>query len=56
MSRFDYRNTSKNTSVVDPDHSSPIINYRKDAKRGSNLHLWWLENWVLVKLHLLIVY
>ena len=34
MSRFDYRNTSKNTSVVDPDHSSPIINYRKDAKKG----------------------
>ena len=32
MSRFDYRNT-ENTSVVDPDHSSPIINYRKDAKR-----------------------
>lgn len=35
MSRFDYRNTSKNSSVVvDPDHSSPIINYRKDAKKG----------------------
>ena len=51
MSQYSYRGSTDNSE----SHHSPLINYRKDAKKVLNSHSWLLVKVVLVRPHLLTV-